>query len=130
MSASPTSRSALVSSAISFLRDPTTASSPLAQRIAFLESKGLSPQEIEHAMQSASSTAPQQQSFGNPRRGFAQGGPPGSEFDRDWRDWFIMAVVGGGVGWVAVKLAQVSLRAIAGRAWMRGQAVVGRWRSW
>lgn len=31
------------------------------------------------------------------------------EYERDWRDWFIMAVVGGTVGYVAVKLAQVSV---------------------
>ncbi|KAL8283952.1 hypothetical protein RQP46_005065 [Phenoliferia psychrophenolica] len=105
-------RTALLSSAVSFLRDPSTSSSPLAQRIAFLESKGLSPQEIELAMASASSSAPNTNNNGSgpamgsyPRRGFGQGGSA-DEFDRDWRDWFIMAVVGGGVGWVAVKLAQ------------------------
>lgn len=31
------------------------------------------------------------------------------QFERDWRDWFIMGVVGGTVGYVAVKLAKVSL---------------------
>ncbi|KAK4703853.1 peroxin-14, partial [Phenoliferia sp. Uapishka_3] len=106
MSSSPSSRSALLASAVSFLRDPTTASSPLAQRIAFLESKGLSPQEIEHAMATASSSSVQPyQQTPYPRRRFGQGGGI-DEFDRDWRDWFIMAVVGGGLGWVAVKLAQ------------------------
>lgn len=32
----------------------------------------------------------------------------GKEFERDWRDWFIMGVVGGAVGWVGVRLVQVS----------------------
>ncbi|GAA6062951.1 hypothetical protein JCM10212_005341 [Sporobolomyces blumeae] len=91
MSLSP-DRSALVSSAVSFLRDPSTSTSPLAQRVAFLESKGLNPVEIQLALQSAA--APHHQ------------GPPPREFERDWRDWFIMSVVGGGVGWLALKLAQ------------------------
>ncbi|GAA5887594.1 hypothetical protein JCM16303_001441 [Sporobolomyces ruberrimus] len=97
-------RAALLSSAVSFLRDPSTASSPLAQRIAFLESKGLNQQEIEQALSAANGgpLMPQQQQFGG-RRG---AGRMGREFERDWRDWFIMSVVGGGVGWLAIKLAQ------------------------
>ncbi|GAA5931171.1 Pex14p [Sporobolomyces koalae] len=94
-------RAALLSSAISFLRDPSTSSSPLAQRIAFLESKGLNQHEIEQALAAAN---------GGPLVHPAYGGPPrsqvGREFERDWRDWFIMSVVGGGVGWLAFKLAQ------------------------
>ena len=92
------SRGALLSSAVSFLRDPSTASSPLAQRIAFLESKGLTPPEIEQALATASGNAP----------GPQYGGARVQEFERDWRDWFIMGVIGGTVGYVAVKLAQVS----------------------
>lgn len=96
------SRGALLSSAVSFLRDPSTASSPLAQRIAFLESKGLTPPEIEQALATASGNAPSPQ-------GYAAAGRA-QEFERDWRDWFIMAVIGGTVGYVAVKLAKVSAR--------------------
>lgn len=90
-------RQQLIQSAVSFLRDPSAASSPLAQRIAFLESKGLTAPEIEHSLALASSASP----------GGAQGyGRPLStrEFERDWRDWFIMGVVGGAVGWLAFKL--------------------------
>lgn len=36
------------------------------------------------------------------------------EFERDWRDWFIMGVVGGAVGWVAVTLAKVCSVAVRG----------------
>ncbi|GAA5959342.1 hypothetical protein JCM3765_006572 [Sporobolomyces pararoseus] len=89
-------RQALISSAINFLRDPSTSSSPLAQKIAFLESKGLNQVEIEQAL-SAANGGP----LINPQyRGM------GREFERDWRDWFIMSVVGGGVSWLAIKLAQ------------------------
>lgn len=51
-------RPALLSSAISALRDPSTASSPLSQRIGFPKLKGPTPQEIEHALLVASSSAP------------------------------------------------------------------------
>ncbi|SCV72929.1 BQ2448_6854 [Microbotryum intermedium] len=106
------SRTALISSAVNFLRDPTTASSPLAQRIGFLESKGLTPQEIEVALAQANGSA---SPLGT---GMRMGGPQQQqqqqqhmmamtrEYERDWRDWFIMAVVGGTVGYVAAKLAQ------------------------
>ncbi|KAM0749255.1 hypothetical protein T439DRAFT_326985 [Meredithblackwellia eburnea MCA 4105] len=104
-------RSSLMSSAISFLRDPSTSNSPLAQKIAFLESKGLSQDEISHAMavagNGAPGPAPMINGNGTTRYpGMALQRQQQNEFDRDWRDWFIMAVVGGSVGWVAVKLAQ------------------------
>ena len=115
-------RAQLVSSAVSFLVDPQTASSPLAQRIAFLESKGLDQNEIQMALQQASSARgggaapvpgpPARYAGGGPPTAASSYGPqspygPGFEYQRDWRDWFVMAVVGGGVGWLAVKLAQV-----------------------
>ncbi|BGP35288.1 peroxisomal membrane protein pex14 [Rhodotorula toruloides] len=115
--ASPTAdRSALLASAVSFLRDPQTASSPLAQRIAFLESKGLTQPEIQIALQQANGAAPGGGGGAPalvPRGAYGTGaGPAGpygaqmAEYQRDWRDWFIMGVVGGGIGWLAVKLAQ------------------------
>ncbi|GAA5820217.1 hypothetical protein JCM3770_006064 [Rhodotorula araucariae] len=105
-------RTQLLASAVSFLRDPATASSPLAQRIAFLESKGLAQPEIELALQQAGSPsaappapyAARRGPYGPPMHHPGAGGM--QEFQRDWRDWFIMGVVGGGVGWLAVKLAQ------------------------
>ncbi|GAA5912325.1 hypothetical protein JCM8208_003326 [Rhodotorula glutinis] len=107
-------RAQLIASAVSFLRDPATASSPLAQRIAFLESKGLAQPDIELALQQAGAPAPASPYPGARGPYSAQAGPHHSspyghhlnEFQRDWRDWFIMGVVGGGVGWLAVKLAQ------------------------
>ncbi|TNY19338.1 peroxisomal membrane anchor protein conserved region-domain-containing protein [Rhodotorula diobovata] len=108
-------RAQLLASAVSFLRDPATASSPLAQRIAFLESKGLSQPDIELALQQAGNSAPAPPYPGAiaggrppyPTQAHSPYGPGGiNEFQRDWRDWFIMSVFGGGVGWLAVKLAQ------------------------
>lgn len=107
---SNSARQPLIASAVNFLRDPTTAQSPLAQRIGFLESKGLTPQEIEMAMQQASQgIMPSNNSNGG---GHMYGGGRSRmmtrEYERDWRDWFIMTVVGGSVGYLAIKLAQVS----------------------
>ncbi|GAA6002653.1 Pex14p [Rhodotorula paludigena] len=114
-------RAQLLQSAVSFLRDPSTASSPLAQRIAFLESKGLSQPEIEQALQQAGPAPPGPGASGYPgptssltryaggpgaRAGMYGPGAMVAEYQRDWRDWFIMGVVGGGIGWLTVKLAQ------------------------
>ena len=101
------SRSALLSSAVSFLRDPATANSPLAQRVAFLESKGLTPQEVEAAL--ATAAAPAYNGSGGPYNSPQQFRGQRREFERDWRDWFIMSVVGGTVAYLAVGLAKVSL---------------------
>jgi anthranilate phosphoribosyltransferase len=45
-------------SAISFLQDPKVSGSPLTQQIAFLESKGLSPTEIQQALASVNGSSP------------------------------------------------------------------------
>lgn len=112
------SRAPLIASAVTFLRDPSTNGSPLAQRIGFLESKGLTPQEIELAMQQASSGLGPGQGQGNNSALMYgnRGGRMTREYERDWRDWFIMSVVGGSVGYLAIKLAQVSA---LGPSWMR-----------
>lgn len=112
-------REELISSAISFLSDPSVASSPLEKRIAFLQSKNLTQDEINIALSRVGedpspSIAPsqgpssQQQSiyrpppqayggYGYPQYGQWQ--PPPELPKRDWRDWFIMATVVGGVGY-------------------------------
>ncbi|KAK2765628.1 peroxisomal membrane protein pex14 [Arachnomyces sp. PD_36] len=119
-------REELVSSAVSFLQDPSVASSPLEKRVAFLQSKNLTQEEIDLALSRASGeSAPSgtvtpstssgysqpQQNAGYrpppppPNQGYAYGPygqwqPPPPELPkRDWRDWFIMATVMGGVGY-------------------------------
>ncbi|BFZ58734.1 peroxisomal membrane protein pex14 [Savitreella phatthalungensis] len=100
----------LLTSAVQFLQDPKVADAPLAKRIAFLESKGLSQDQVQIALQRAqdakvgvappvpatsyTSYIPQQQ----------LSPPPLPQ--RDWRDWFIMAVVSGGFSWALYFLAK------------------------
>ena len=109
-------REDLVSSALTFLSDAKVQSSPLAKRLAFLESKGLTQEEITEVLNrlnnppASSSTTPadppplpqyssQSDPYGQPPQ------PPG----RDWRDWFIMAVVSSGVTYGLYVLAKVTL---------------------
>lgn len=100
-------RQDLVGSAVTFLRDPSVAQSPLAKRLQFLESKGLTPAETDEALRQASS-GPFGGSYGG-RMEQQQRGRYGNaeEVARDWRDWFIMTVIGGGVGYLAISLARV-----------------------
>lgn len=117
----------MVSSAVSFLSDPKVHSSTVSQRISFLESKGLSPDEIDEALRQTGTSGaitagaaaphtgpshsvyPQQQSQMQsypPAYYGAQYQQPPQQHDRDWRDWFIMAVVSGTVGYGIIQLAR------------------------
>ncbi|EJT97909.1 hypothetical protein DACRYDRAFT_102189 [Dacryopinax primogenitus] len=120
---SSTPRQDLVQNAVTFLLDPSVQSAPLAKRIAFLESKGLSSSEIEtalHQVSSRGSTAPTHAQAGTGRvtynpggSGYGQGTAAGTHLQqmvapqapaRDWRDYFIMAIVSGGVTFALVSL--------------------------
>ncbi|KAI9368913.1 peroxisomal membrane anchor protein conserved region-domain-containing protein [Aspergillus egyptiacus] len=117
-------REELISSA-----DPSVASAPIDKRISFLQSKNLTKEEIDVALAragedpsvaaAASSTAsghqsaPQQavyrppppaQGYGYPPYGQWQ--PPPEPPKRDWRDWFIMATVMGGVSYGLYSVAK------------------------
>ncbi|KAL7420885.1 peroxisomal membrane protein pex14 [Cryptotrichosporon argae] len=108
MDALAPARRELVQNAVLFLNDPQVQSSSLQSRLDFLTSKHLTEPEIQLALslaqQGAPSTsastappAPPQHAYsprGLPHR--QEWGPPQVP-GRDWRDWFIMAVVSGGV---------------------------------
>ena len=116
-------REDLVSSAVTFLSDPKVQSSPLAKRLAFLESKGLTQEEITEVLNrlnNPSSAAQTNASTGSsgvsqgtapPVPGYAGYGNPYGQAPevpgRDWRDWFIMAVVSSGVTYGLYTLAKV-----------------------
>ncbi|EEP82486.1 predicted protein [Uncinocarpus reesii 1704] len=102
------------------LQDPSVASAPLDKKIAFLQSKNLTKEEIDIAFartgEEKTSTpvvsnqtggyAPQQPRQIAVNQGYSYGpnswqlqAPPPELPRRDWRDWFIMATVVGGVGY-------------------------------
>jgi peroxin-14 len=110
---------------LAVLQDPSVAGSPIENRVAFLQSKNLTQEEIDAALARAngetappanySSYAPQQQVIRQPQPGYGgyqqyqwQQPPPPELPKRDWRDWFIMATVMGGVGYGLYFVAKVT----------------------
>ncbi|KAH3980753.1 peroxin [Parastagonospora nodorum] len=113
-------REDLITSAVSFLQDPSVASAPLDKRIAFLQSKNLTQEEVDVSLARAAAEDPSQPpppptsappnyaynrplpsapAYGYPQQGYWQQPPPPEPPKRDWRDYFIMATVMGGVGY-------------------------------
>ncbi|KAF8523131.1 peroxisomal membrane anchor protein conserved region-domain-containing protein [Hysterangium stoloniferum] len=111
-------RQELLRNAIAFLADPKTQASPLTKRIEFLESKGLTSLEIEDAMKQAAtgavttSVTQTNASVPAPASQYAPSYAPStytmppSVPQLDWRDYFIMAIVSGGVMFGVVSLAR------------------------
>ncbi|KAK0382907.1 hypothetical protein NLU13_8823 [Sarocladium strictum] len=106
-------REELVASATQFLQDPSVASSSIENRITFLRSKNLTQEEIDAALARSSGGAPPPPPSGAPYGSAASGPvqgyyqpypqhawqPPPAPPRRDWRDWFIMATVVGGMSY-------------------------------
>ncbi|KAF5020491.1 hypothetical protein F66182_7482 [Fusarium sp. NRRL 66182] len=106
-------REDLVASATQFLQDPSVASSSVENRISFLRSKNLTQEEIDVALARTGGSAPPPPNAPYPSA--SAGPPPGQQYyppipqhawqppppppRRDWRDWFIMATVVGGVSY-------------------------------
>ncbi|CCF32465.1 hypothetical protein CH063_04850 [Colletotrichum higginsianum] len=102
------------------LQDPSVASSSIENRVSFLRTKNLTQEEIDAALsrvgvQPAAAAAPgpmavaqqQQQPYYQPYPPqYAAWQPPPPPPKRDWRDWFIMATVVGGVSYGAYTLAK------------------------
>ncbi|CCU75316.1 microbody (peroxisome) biogenesis protein peroxin 14 [Blumeria hordei DH14] len=115
-----TIRENIIASAVSFLQDPNVVASPIENRIAFLQSKNLTQEEIDEAMLRASGTGspsnyqnatsqhqivqPPTASYRNYQYSQWQAPPPIPT--RDWRDWFIMATIMGGVGFGLLTVAK------------------------
>lgn len=92
----------MVQSAVSFLADPKVQSSSVSDRVSFLESKGLTAQEIDTALALSSRGA----TAAPAAYPLVPAYPPWQRPQRDWRDWFIMAVVSGTVGYGVIALAR------------------------
>ncbi|CAG8507776.1 3308_t:CDS:2 [Funneliformis mosseae] len=106
-----TIRQELVQSAVNFLKDPQVKNSPLQKRVAFLESKGLSSEEIEEALKKVKDVSPNvapQIPPTPPSQGSGQvmitQPPPVPRMD--WRDFFIAAVFVGGIGYAIVAVTK------------------------
>lgn len=105
-------RQELIRNAVSFLADPKIQSSPLTQRVQFLEAKGLTAPEIEEAMRQANRNQSMQMVQGPVQQHIPYGtgyGPPIPYAQSpvqpwDWRDYFITAVVSGAITYGAVSL--------------------------
>jgi peroxin-14 len=114
-------REELITSAISFLSDPKVQSAPLAKKVSFLESKGMTSEEIEEAMArvngkssggavatTTTTTNMPQGMMVQQQPGMAMAPPPlPPRPSYDWRDIFIAAVLAGGVGYGVWTLAKV-----------------------
>ncbi|CEI41305.1 unnamed protein product [Fusarium venenatum] len=112
-------REDLVTSAV-ILQDPNVASSSVESRISFLRSKNLTQEEIDVALSRTGGSAPAAPSAPFPSA--PAGPPPGQQYyppypqhawqppppppRRDWRDWFIMATVVGGVSYGLYELGK------------------------
>jgi peroxin-14 len=109
-------REDLIVSAVSFLSDPKVQSAALTKKVSFLESKGMTAEEIEEAMSRANGKAPTvsaqqgtmvvQQQPGMAVQHLPPPVPARPAYD--WRDIFIAAVLAGGVGYGVWTLAKVS----------------------
>lgn len=110
------------------LQDPSVASSPVENRIAFLQAKNLTQEEVNAALaRAASESGAATPSYAAPQQAVAQQGqpyygqysqqyppyawqhPPQEIPRRDWRDWFIMATVVSGLGYGLYSLGKVRL---------------------
>ncbi|KAI9499010.1 peroxisomal membrane anchor protein conserved region-domain-containing protein, partial [Zychaea mexicana] len=108
-------REDLIQSAVSFLTDPKVQSAELTKKVSFLESKGMTSEEIEEAMSRANGKAPSTTTTTTvastvPQAGAVRqyapagavaaqpmAGPPvPARPSYDWRDVFIAAVLAGG----------------------------------
>lgn len=107
-------REELITSAISFLSDPKVQSAALAKKVSFLESKGMTSEEIEEAMSrvngkppsTAVTTTISQQPGMAVQAAVVPPVPMRPSYD--WRDIFIAAVLAGGVGFGVWNLAKVT----------------------
>ncbi|KAI8879544.1 hypothetical protein K501DRAFT_238939 [Backusella circina FSU 941] len=109
-------REDLIQSALSFLNDPKVQSAALAKKVSFLESKGMTAEEIEEAMARANGKSSGSTAVATTAGAIVHQQPGGGVMTAppplpprpayDWRDVFIAAVLAGGFGYGVWKLAK------------------------
>ncbi|TFK30511.1 hypothetical protein FA15DRAFT_683828 [Coprinopsis marcescibilis] len=99
-------RQELIRNAVSFLSDTKAQASPLAQKLQFLEAKGLTPAEIDIALKQSAQlqNGPYPQQYASPYSHPHSLVYPPQQQRWDWRDYFITAVVSGTVVYGAVSM--------------------------
>lgn len=97
-----------IQSAVTFLRDPQVADASLAKKVEFLESKNLTPEEIEEALKRSNAAGGASSTSSSSSTSSAiSGSPPVAHYNqtlpplpkRDWKDYFVMATVSAGVAY-------------------------------
>ncbi len=101
---------------VTVLQDPNVAASSVENRVGFLRSKNLTQEEIDHALARTGAASPvvtaPYSPQGSPQPYYPpyqqQAWQPQPPPRRDWRDWFIMATLVGGVSYGVYSLGKVS----------------------
>lgn len=102
-------REEVIADAVRFLNHPDTVHASLGKRVEFLESKGLTSDEIEEALKRSQQTAgnqpaPTQQVNLPAQPAYMREPPPIPE--RNWKDYFVMATVSVGVAYGLYEVAK------------------------
>ncbi|KAM3160884.1 Peroxin-14 [Lachancea thermotolerans] len=114
--AQPTSedRKGLYESAIAFLNDPNVSDAPLTKKIEFLQSKGLTREEIDQAIKEAksgpspNSAEPKDAAVDQSRHAdYVYEAIPPPLPKRDWKDYFVMATASAGLCYGVYQLAKL-----------------------
>ncbi|SCV05364.1 LANO_0H05864g1_1 [Lachancea nothofagi CBS 11611] len=102
----------LYKSAIAFLNDESVSDAPLSKKIEFLQSKGLTQEEIDKALKEAESnhvvdynTNKAEREFKNEKSAQYEAVPPPLP-QRDWKDYFVMATASAGLCYGVYQLAK------------------------
>ncbi|KAI8888969.1 hypothetical protein K501DRAFT_172123 [Backusella circina FSU 941] len=103
-------REDLINSALSFLSDPKVQDAPLTKKVSFLESKGMTSEEIKEAMArsngKSSASAQTTTAMSHQPMMIQQPPPLPARPSYDWKDFFIAAVLAGGFTYGAWTLAK------------------------
>ncbi|SCV00796.1 LAME_0G12046g1_1 [Lachancea meyersii CBS 8951] len=105
-------RNELYKSAVAFLNDPGVSDAPLTKKIEFLQSKGLTQDEIDKALKDAKDKPVEEFNNLKKKRELSSGtyqqyeAVPPPLPQRDWKDYFVMATASAGLCYGVYQLAK------------------------